>query len=408
VKPSSQNYSDNSLWKQVSWSAALLETAYRNAYDGKFVEASDLHSAMLRNQRLSAVYQVRLKGVLGLPLTFKDDPERAKPSAIAEQLGRDFWDMAPESALYQLMLWGHNMGVGLAELRWTKGERWLPTIRVYNPRNLKYNFVLERWELSTKTQTVYPVNGDGKWWIYTPYGDHRGWMNAPWTSLAVPWLLAYDATFAWGRDNEVGAIRVGKAAEGAGNRRLQDPDFPSDPTKTKTELELFIASIRDLGKKTAVGLPFGWDLEIISPPESVFKSRQAAIEWAEKSMSIGVLGQNLTTDVTGGSFSAARVHNEVKADIIQADTEYLATSTRLGLIAPVVKVNYGDNTPIPWPEWESQPPADEVATAESTLKKLEVIEKARGLGFDTSKLEAEMGFERAQSEPVGGGNNGQV
>jgi phage gp29-like protein len=67
-------------------------------------------------------------------------------------------------------------------------------------------------------------------------------------------------------------------------------------------------------------------------------------------MSKAVLGQTLTTDTAGatGTYSAARVHAQVRRDLVEADAQTLAVTLREQLIRPLVGFNFGWDRPSPW------------------------------------------------------------
>ncbi len=108
---------------------------------------------------------------------------------------------------------------------------------------------------------------------------------------------------------------------------------------------------------------------MLSPSAEVWRSKAEAIAWADRAMTIAILGQNLTTDVQGGSYAAARVHEAVRADLLEADVETLATGLRNGVLALWAEWNAGDPALAPWPRWDPRPPEDLAARAE-TLQRL--------------------------------------
>lgn len=59
-------------------------------------------------------------------------------------------------------------------------------------------------------------------------------------------------------------------------------------------------------------------------------------------IAIGLLGQNLTTDVSGGSFAAAKVHLDVLDAIIEDDAEFIDEIVNDQFVKPLVALNFPD------------------------------------------------------------------
>lgn len=74
---------------------------------------------------------------------------------------------------------------------------------------------------------------------------------------------------------------------------------------------------------------------------------KALIDWADTTQSIAMLGQNLTTKVSGGSFAAAESHRYVAGDIHLADATELGETITQQLVEPIVRYNWpGEPVPI--------------------------------------------------------------
>lgn len=352
AKPQPQLATELSAWGRTDWAPADLTTAWRMAQSGNLTLAAELVDAMLADDRIQATLGTRVRGLLGLPLVFEPANNREGKS-IATALGGDFWSFAPEESLYQLISWGLLLGVGLARLDWQEGEsgRLLPLLEVWHPRNLRYDPQRGAWQIAAREGTLEPR--PGAWWLYTPYGPRRPWAGGLWRALAVPWLVKSDAIRYWARDNEVGALRVGSA---------------SGPT-TPEAREQLARDLAELGSSTGIALPEGYSLQILSPDGEVWRSKQTAIGWANVALATAILGQNLTSEVQGASFAAARVHDAVRRDLLEADAEGLATSIRGAVLEYWAEFNYGDARLAPWPRWETTPPEDRAQQAD-TLSKL--------------------------------------
>jgi phage gp29-like protein len=353
AKPQPQLANEPSAWGRTEWAPADLGTAWRLAQGGNLSLAAELAEATLADDRVQATLGTRIRGLLGLPLAF-EPPNNREGRTITRALEADFWAFAPEESLYQLVAWGLLLGVGLARLDWQEGEsgRVLPVLEVWHPRNLRYDPQRGVWQVQTREGGMVEPR-PGAWWLYTPYGARRPWSHGLWRALAVPWLVKQDAVRYWARDNEVGALRVGQA---------------SGPTTAEAREQL-ARDLADLGNSTGIALPEGYSLQILSPSGDVWQSKQAAIEWANTALTTAILGQNLTTEVRGGSFAAARVHDAVRRDLLEADAEGLSTSMREQVLSYWAEFNYGDARLAPWPRWDTDLPEDTAQNAD-TLSRL--------------------------------------
>jgi phage gp29-like protein len=353
AKPQPQLVNEPSAWGRTEWAPADLGTAWRLAQGGNLSLAAELAEATLADDRVQATLGTRVRGLLGLPLSF-EPPNNREGRTITRALEADFWTFAPEESLYQLVAWGLLLGVGLARLDWQEGEsgRVLPVLEVWHPRNLRYDPQRGVWQVQTREGGAVEPR-PGAWWLYTPYGARRPWSQGLWRALAVPWLVKQDAVRYWARDNEVGALRVGQA---------------SGPTTAEAREQL-ARDLAELGNSTGIALPEGYSLQILSPSGDVWQSKQAAIEWANVALATAILGQNLTTEVRGGSLAAAQVHDAVRRDLLESDTEGLSTSMREQVLSYWAEFNYGDARLAPWPRWDTDLPEDTAQTAD-TLSKL--------------------------------------
>lgn len=94
---------------------------------------------------------------------------------------------------------------------------------------------------------------------------------------------------------------------------------------------------------------FGKEVEIGSIPGSGSVSadvHKELIDWADTTMSIGMLGQNLSTKVEGGSFAAAEAHRYVAGDLHLADATELSETLTYQLAEPIVRYNW-PGAPVP-------------------------------------------------------------
>jgi phage gp29-like protein len=226
-----------------------------------------------------------------------------------------------------------------------KDDRVIPELKVWHPSQLRWDPQERSYKLRLDTGEMPITPGDGKWMIYTPNGARRPWTRALVRSLAIPWLAKSYAVGDWNRYSEVlgGAVRKGNVP---GNAKPEDK-------------QSFKSDLRNLASDGVVVVPEGFSFELVEATGRGSDTFKELIAWADKAIAVAVLGQNLTTEVSGGSFAAAKVHNSVRQDLIDADTEGLATVLHDDVISWWVEFNRGDRHLAPWPDWQTDPPPED-------------------------------------------------
>lgn len=96
----------------------------------------------------------------------------------------------------------------------------------------------------------------------------------------------------------------------------------------------------------------GWTLEMIDGIDfsgDVIKT----LEYFDERKRIKIVGQNLTTKVTGGSYAAAKEHSKVLEAKWKSDAKFLASVINDGLLRRILELNLGEIDPEDLPKWTS-------------------------------------------------------
>lgn len=365
--------------RQLSvWNPTRVRQALAGLQQGDFSAAGALVDAVIADDRVQAALGTRINGVLSLPLNFEAADDTPRAAAAAETLELDWWSIADEATLAEWVSYALLLGASLAELVWdVSGERAIPRLQVWHPTNVRRKG--DDWQVRQgldKWVTVEP--GDGKWALLTPFGQRRFGTRALLRALSIPWLSKQYAVSDWNQYSELhgSGTRIGKAPAGA----------------SADERRQFRNDLANLASDSVVVVPEGWGVELLEAKVGSGVAFEKLIAWADKATAVAVLGQNLTTDVEGGSLAAAEVHERVRYDLVQADTEVLATTLHNQVVWWWTLFNLGDAVLAPWPDWDSAPPTDEltVATALSTraqaLLTLATAQQSTGLEIDWEEL----------------------
>jgi phage gp29-like protein len=339
-------------------SLALVKAALRDLEAGIFNRAAEVLDAMGRDDRIRGVMNARFRGLLKLPFSMEEQGDARRASAVAKEVNQDYAKLAPESSLVELAQWGHGLGVGIAENVWERKEtRWRNLIRVWHPKFLRWDIELEKYVLQTREGPRVVEGGDGQWILFTPYGERRGWMSSLVRALATPWLVRQWAFRDAARHSEVW---------GSPQRKARVPFGAKEEEKDK-----FVDAVAQIGADSTIVIPGyvgpngeKYDVELL---EAMSQGAPfiTLMDKSEACIAIAVLGNNLSTEVQGGSFAAAKVHENVTSDIIASDAELLSTCLREQHLAPYCAVNFGDPELAPYPRWDTEEPEDQKTRGES-------------------------------------------
>jgi phage gp29-like protein len=314
------------------------------------IEEKDLH--------YRAVLQTRKLAVAGLPWDVQpaDESRAAKKAADLARRVLESIDL-PELAVQ--LLDALSKGYAVAEIVWaTDGPTWVPSSIL--PREAHW-FRFDRE--SGRELRLMDSTPDGQ--ELPPY---KFICHTPKVMAGIPLMggLARSALWAWVfksyalRDWAAFAelygqpIRVGKYG----------------PDATREDIAVLKRAAFELGISAGAVIPAGMSLEIL---ESGAKSASAdlyqrLIEYLDRQVSKAVLGQTLTTDQgSTGSLAQARVHDEVRADLMRSDARALASTLTRDLIAPLIALNLPD-APMPRLTLMVEEPEDMAALADQLAK----------------------------------------
>lgn len=363
----------------TNWSVPRVRNALMLLEQGDFYEAALLADQMLRDDRVAGVMDTRVNGILGLPVAFEAPGGAEKLAAEVESV---YWRIFPEDVTRELLRYGLLLGAVPVELVWRTGDRWVPEVRVWHPQFLAWRTDLEAFQVQTADGPLAITPGDGKWALFAPGGARRPWMGALVRRLAIPWLIRQYAWRDWARWSEKHGLPTIKA---------RVPSEASDEDR-----ERFFDSLASLASEGLVELPQdaqgnGFDVELLEAAARDWEGFRDLIAQTDSAISIAVLGQNLTTEVKGGSYAAAKVHDQVRQDYLEADTESLSTFQREQVLVWFAEFNYGDRELAPWPRWQVEPPTDRAErtkTLESLANAVSVFIQA-GVPLDVAALAEE-------------------
>ena len=368
-------------WR-VTDNVGQLRGIMREHEMGYFLSSSVFWEECLSDSRIGAVIDTRIGGLLAADLHFQPAFEHArKAQKLADMLGGHdqteddgLWlrMMDPDTA-YELLKWKIGLGVAYGPITWeTKDGQWVPRVTPWHPRFLRFDW--SRWQFAVCTwgqpviylpKTDEEARSDGKWFFW---GGYRSWMTGLVRSLGMAYIDRCWTERDWARYCEKYGLNIieGKAPAGA----------------DKEEKDAFLSALSNLGNEPTILTPqgrskddasFGLEIhECTAQGWQTFKMRKEALD---TDIAVRVLGQNLTTEVKGGSLAASKVHEGIRGDVKRRDAHFFKAA-REQLLCWWAFYNFGDPELAPYPRPEITAALDPVDEATQLLTLMQALQIA--------------------------------
>lgn len=270
------------------------------------------------------------------------------------------WDhIAAQSVLSESKRWAIMNGFSVCELLWdTSTTPWTVTLKPWHPQYIYYRWDIRRLVANTLDGPVVIEPGSGKWFVHAPFGIYRGWIHGAIRAIADKWIIKQLAWRDRARYNERHGLPIIKAYVPASGDAAQK--------------QLFIQSMATMGQEAVVGLPqnvdeTGYDLELLEARDRASATFRETIEDADRAIILTIKSQNLTTEVTEGSFAAARQHGGTEQVTLEFDNSTFARDLYEQVARPFALFNYGDPEKAVKTSWDVSPIEDRAAEAKSIL-----------------------------------------
>ena len=363
-----ENYNkilDNFMAPQTAWTVQSVKGALDSHDLGQFSATGRLCDAVLRDARVQSVLNTRILGVLGLPFSWKKEENSSletspEYNSVADTTEKKdlvdfeyYWDqMIPQSILSEIMKNVILMGFSIASVNWTSeslengDKRWIPELHVFHASNTYYNTVDRRFMVITYNQGVMEVDPtDERFIIFSLLDNTRPWMSGAIRALAFPWLAKAFTLSDW---------RGYAGVHGNPLRVLTTTNEQATPPGG--DVLKFIYDIATSARSGApVQIPAGFTLDLLQSNAISSEIYSKLVDECNTDIALAIIGQNLTSEIKGGSYAAAKVHNDVRQEYIEADTTVLNTILKI-LVDRFYNYNYQSIPPSPF--WDPQPPVN--------------------------------------------------
>lgn len=334
---------------QNTWAIPDVRSALYAHLTGMFYASGMLWDSMLGDDRITATLNSRAAGWLGRETRSRpaDDSDAAKECHDA---WRAWWPrLSGDSAIREMFDYGTGMGFSHGQLVWDTEQKNLdfaPRIRPWHPVFEFYDWTLRCFQAIGQDAQIPIIPGNGKWVEYAPYGSYRGWIRGAIRPCAEPWLLRH-----------FGFRDMARFGEVHGNpTRVGYVPMVGDPVERKA----FEDSLSRLGADAAMMIPrgvdlndgLGYDYKLVEATSKAWEVHPAQIDRCDMAIVLALLMVNLTTQVEGGSYGAAKVQMDVRSQGSQLDNETWKRTIYEQIARPFAYLNFGDADLAPWTWWD--------------------------------------------------------
>ncbi len=344
------------------WTTETIQGALDEHMIGNFSQSAFLCDAMTGDDRISATLGQRMGALFSRPMQTTPcingvESDDAEAVAVAEAWTAAWDRMAPLPVLEEIHAWGITQAVIPIEVQWDRSVTpWQPYLKPWHPTHLMWRWDLRKYTIVTMDGIEVIEPGDGRWVLYTPHGPWRGWRRAAVRPLATPW---YARQLSWrdhARFNERHGLPILKAMA---------------PARSDAVLrDNWVRGLSQLGQESVVLCPqnvdgTGFDVQMLEARDRAWESFGALASRADMAIVLAILWQNLTMEVSGGSYAAAQVHEGVQQTGSRYDDATLSSCFFDQVARPFAAWNFGRPELAPKRNWIIDQPSDHLTSAQT-------------------------------------------
>ena len=329
---------------QNTWTIEQMRGALYAHIQGRFYESGMLCESILGDDRVTATLNARATSLFSSEVRFRP----ANDSSAARECCDAWQEWYPRidggSARRHVQDYGTMMGFAHAQVCWGEQPRlaFAPTIHPWSP-------IFEYWDwdkrcfMAIGSEADIPiVAGNGKWLAFTPWGTQRGWMRGAIRPVTEPWALRHFGFRDMARFGEVHGSPTWKGYVPQVGDATERSNFERSLVGINANTSMIVPRGVDPGGKD------GYDVELIEASSTAWEVHPAQIDRCDMAIVLAILMVNLTTEVNGGSFAAAKVHEVKERGGTKFDSQTWRACDYTQLSRPFAYLNYGDAALAPW------------------------------------------------------------
>jgi phage gp29-like protein len=323
-----------SMWPGLT--PSKLATALRAADDGEGDDYLTLAEELEeRDPHYAAVLQSRKLAVLGAERSVVEDEDEGVALEHADLVAKLLKTEAFENLLAAL-LDGLSKGYAVAEIQWHAVDGlWLPRDFVWHdPRLFRYDA-----ETLSKLFIKGPTRLEDK-----PLDPNRFILFESRIKRGVPLRAGLARLALFCAMAKAYALKDWLAFLEVYGQPVRIGRYPA--TASEDEVSSLFAAISAIGSNFSAVLPEQLQLELVNAHTGGNDAFLRMAEYIDAQLSKAVLGQTMTTD-DGSSLAQAKIHNEVRLDLVEADGRAIAGAINSQLVPLLISLNFGEQARYP-------------------------------------------------------------
>lgn len=369
---------------------------------GDFYESALLADALGRIPRIAGPLETRAGALVakGCGTSFRLEPpkgyeEDEGAKKLCEDVDSWWFDSIPDYVVESIIQDVCMLGLAYGRRKWFERDgQWHVELEPWHLQHLSFDETIGKYRVNTMQGSIVIEPDDPNWYVYEPKGP-RSWMHGAIRAISDVATYRNDALRDWARYCERHGMPILVIEEPVGSAQV--------------DRDIFFKKIQTMGSDATARVPRknkeeGYDLRYVEPKNGeAWRTFQAFIDALSNEFIIRIKGNNLTTEVKGGSYAAATVHAQVDLMILTSDSR-IGTFFRKYVVLPWCQYNVPDfdRKKCPWPIYDTSPPADLVARANvyKTFGEAATSLEKRPCYFDAEKAMVEFNIPRLTDEKI--------
>jgi len=360
--------------------ARTIRAAILQHERGVFTVSGHLYDLMLRDARIAETLDTRALMLFSKPFSIQKGSDSPRAVQLAGDIAKVWKEGISEGVLRELFKQYIMLGFAVAKINWQPGAIWKPQLEIWHPSFIRvYN---GRWYAITANAGEQEITfGDGQWILLT---DHpRGYMGGAIRQLANAYLQRQMAFISWARLNEKHGmpllkVKVPASANG------------EDKDAIQADLSMMIQGGVVQLPQNVDSNGSSYDTEYDETNAQGYKTHNDLIEALNAEITIAILRQNLTTQVSNkGSYAAAEVHLEVLKDVTRQDAQLFRDAFREQLIRPICTNSFDvvEDKDLPNPVYDTDEAPDLSEQLDAASKYLDLVDRLSAQGLEIQDKE---------------------
>lgn len=330
-----------------SWYPGDDDAAWVLAEQGQLQLAAQLCEAVQSDGVVSGLLTTRSEGLLELDLVVTGDDELVSDlvgeSAAGPKNDGLFWKMFPKATLARIIRYGILLGVGVGYFVQGEDDP-CPTLHV-----VEHQFLITRRGVDGHARLYYRTldgevevtPGDGRWFVFAPYGLERFWLFGAWRSVGkfyIAKISAVEQRMTWGQKLAQGILWI--TAPGSSTRQERDG---------------VVGFLADSVAPPIMAMLEGWKLNNIDVQGTGFAVWKDAKDDANAEIRMALTGQLGTSGAESLGLGNGKIFADIKHTFIVGNAASLAESIHFYGLVPFAE---RQGLVAPWAEWDTTPPED--------------------------------------------------